>query len=58
MAGSSSVTAEVNSLGNLEDQISSLVHEMNAMNGAIAQERQTSRMLQVDYDYALEQNSK
>ena len=58
MAGSSSVTAEVNSLGSLEDQISSMVQEMNALNGAIAQERQTNRMLQVDYDYAVEQKSK
>ena len=52
----SSVRAEAQD--NLEEQISSLVHEMNALNGAIAQERHANRMLQVDYDYTKEQKSK
>ena len=54
----SSVTAEAHSVDNLEEQISSLVHEMNALNGAIAQERHANRMLQVDHDYTKEQKSK
>ena len=54
----SSVTAEEEQEENLEEMISSLVNQMNTLNAAIAQERHANRMLQVDYEYTLEQKSK